>query len=56
MALNKETKPKIDTLVGCVLLHINPCGLFNAKSYLCIYIRYMILNEYFVIAIFNRTS
>ena len=23
-------------LVGCVLLHINTCGLFNAKS--CLYI------------------
>ena len=29
-------------LVGWILWHINPCWLFNAKSCLNIYIKYMI--------------
>ena len=27
-------------LAGCILWHINPCGLFDVKSYLYIYIMY----------------
>ena len=35
-----------DALVDCSLRHINPCGLFNAKSCLYIYIRYLwFINE-----------
>ena len=38
----KETMRKIQELVGCVLWHINPWGLFNAKSYLYIYIKWFL--------------
>ena len=30
-----------DCMVGCVLWHINHCRLFNAKSSLYIYIKYI---------------
>ena len=38
-----------NSLVGCVLQHINPCRLFNAKSCLYIHIEYIcFVNEWFV--------
>ena len=38
------------------LWHINHCRLFNAKSFLYIYIEYMISNDIFMITFLNESE
>ena len=49
------TTPPGYILTCLVLLHMKHCRLFNAKSSLCMYIRYMICKHILLISFLNKT-